>query len=92
LAGAGGGDLSTSSSMPLAHLEEGSYGRLVFNCGAWTLIVYLFLAGVYEMASSYNAGTIYFLYVSIALLVAGFVASLVSAIQGKTKKTLAAKE
>jgi hypothetical protein len=76
----------------LSHLEEGSYGRLAFNCGAWTLVVYLFLEGVYEMASSYNAGTIYFLYVSIVLLVVGLVLSLVNAIRDKEKKEATVSE
>lgn len=65
----------------LAHLEEGDYGRLLFNCGGWTLVVYLFLEGVYDMASSYNAGTIYFLYGSLVLLVSGFVVSVVHCIR-----------
>jgi hypothetical protein len=72
----------------LAHLEEGSYGRLAFNCGAWTLVVYLLLEGVYEMASSYNAGTVYFLYISLVLLGVGLILSLVNAIK---EKALASK-
>jgi hypothetical protein len=74
----------------LGHLEEGSYGRLAFNCGAWTLVVYLLLEGVYEMASSYNAGTIYFLYVGLVLMVVGLILSILAAIRGKTtaSKTL----
>jgi uncharacterized protein involved in response to NO len=53
--------------------DEGPYGRLCANTGVASLIVYLFLMGVYEMASNYNESTPMFLYIGVAFLAVGLV-------------------
>jgi hypothetical protein len=47
--------------------DLGPYPRCVFNAGNAAIIVYLFLQGVYEMASNYNETTPLFLYGGIVL-------------------------
>jgi hypothetical protein len=58
--------------------DEGPYGRPLFNAGASAVTVYLLLTGVYDMANTVNASTIFFLYFGIAFMVAGVVLSLLS--------------
>lgn len=52
--------------------DFGPYPRFLVNAGSATIIVYLFLMGVYEMASNYNELTPLFFYFGLVLLAAGF--------------------
>jgi hypothetical protein len=58
--------------------DEGPYGRLFANTGVASLILYLFLMGVYDMASNYNESTPLFLYIGIVFLLVGAILSFLS--------------
>lgn len=57
-------------------IDEGPYGRVFANTGVASLILYLFLMGVYDMASNYNESTPMFLYIGIVFLIVGLVLSI----------------
>lgn len=59
----------------LIHKDNDPYARLLLNAGDATLTVFLFLAGIYDMASNDNPGTIAFLIIGVILLVLGFLAT-----------------
>jgi len=72
-------------------VDEGPYGRLFANTGIASLTLYLFLMGVYDMASNYNESTPMFLFIAIVFLFAGLLLSIVhwskrSRPQEKTKQ------
>lgn len=58
--------------------DEGPYGRLFANTGVASLCIYLFLMGIYEMASNYNESTPMFLYIGVIFLAIGFVLALIN--------------
>jgi hypothetical protein len=63
--------------LAFARVDEGPYGRVFANTGVASLILYLFLMGVYDMASNYNESTPMFLYIGIVFLVVGLILSIV---------------
>jgi hypothetical protein len=65
-------------AVALLKKDEGPYGRPIFNAGASSVTVYLLLTGVYEMANTVNASTVFFLYFGIAFILIGLFFDLLS--------------
>jgi hypothetical protein len=62
------------------------YGRVFANTGISSLILYLFLMGVYDMASNYNESTPMFLYIGIVFLAIGVLIALFVNLKGAKKE------
>jgi|LAHS01.1.fsa_nt_gb hypothetical protein len=72
--------------------DLGAYPRLVFNAGNATIIVYLFLMGVYEMASNYNELTPLFFYLGLLLVIFGFLWGMIALFLRNKKNMKAVRE
>jgi steroid 5-alpha reductase family enzyme len=66
--------------------DLGAYGRLFFNTGCASIILYFFLMGVYEMASNYNETTPAFLFIGLAFLLVGSILGGIHLLNSPTKK------